>query len=85
MGTFSLLNNLSFSRKYSALRIRAIRVGVLKRVYPNWQAIILISSDAVTAIIKSASAAPASRKTLGDEGEPLTTRKSCLSCKFCKC
>ncbi len=28
---------------------------------------------------------PASRKTLGEEGEPLTTRKSCLSCKFCKC
>ena len=58
---------------------------MLKSVYPNWQAIILVSSDAVTATIKSASAAPASRKILGEEGEPLTTRKSCLSCKFCKC
>ena len=52
---------------YCVSRMRAIFVGVRNRVYATWHATMLTSSLFVTAIIMSASGAPARARTSGCE------------------
>lgn len=80
---FSALSRLASSRK-SRERRRAIRVGTLKTVCASLQATRLIWSLGVTAMIMSASSAPALRMTDGTAPLPVTVRRSSLSCSIAR-
>src|SRR3546814_16266669 len=67
-GSASAPKSLS-SRRYSVARIRAILVGVLNSMSAILHASMLVSSLSVTAMIMSASSAPASRNTTGYEAD----------------
>ncbi len=66
---------------YSEERMRAILVGVRKRVKATSHAIMLTSSLLVRATRMSASCAPAASRTVGCEALPTTVRTSRRSCR----